>query len=1014
MAKFTESFFEGVDTFFAWLSTSLKQTTESYCMLETADSDNVLVYHDGSLLSILKVEGVTAMVGTEEFEALVSGLSNAFQGAMSRPGHALQVYFSHDKQNIVKIIRDIYQAAEATEKRLEMNLDDLFKERVDHLATYCSDEKVYFVLFTRPFNLASDQLKAANKAKLKMIKDRKASPFKNSQTVYAAIPELRDTHDAYVRSIINDMDTLNIQVRLLNSHDALHAIRVAADPDYTSDDWRASLPGDKIYARELNDFEGDASDLLWPSLAKQVLPRDAEQLDLRTIQVGDKIYSSAYIDLFPKDIRSFMFLFARILPAHVPWRISFLLESEGISSIRFKGMMASILSFSSDQNRLLSDSINLLKYLQLNGDDAIIRLRVVASTWAREGDLPTLRRRSSELVKALQGWGSMDVSEICGDPFAGYVSSLPAITVDSAAIPSVAPLSDVISMLPITRPASPWSSGALLFRTPDGKPWPFQPGSSQQTTWIDLIYARPGSGKSVLSNAQNLALCLSAGLTRLPRIAIIDIGPSSSGLISLLKEALPVSKRHLVAYHRLRMLPEYSINPFDTQLGCRYPNASERSFLVNFLALLTTPLGASKPYDGMADLAGMVVDELYKSMSDEANPAPYSPGVEEFIDTILEEIGFIKDSKSTWWEVTDALFSAGFAHEALLAQRYAMPLLADSASICRTPSIEDLYEKITTPTGESLINSFSRMISGAVREYPILSRVTSFDIGDARVVSLDLDEVAKSGGDAADRQTSVMYMLARYVLARHYYLTEESVSSIPDQYKEYHMARILEIREDPKRIVYDEFHRTSKSAAVREQVIIDMREGRKWKVQISLLSQSVEDFDSIMIDFATSIYIMDAGPSQAVEKTCQIFGLSNTAKTALRTRVHGPRQGGSTFLVQYATKSGINVQLLTLTLGPIELWAFSTTAEDAAVRNHLYRHLGPAEARRVLANLYPGGSVSKVIEERLAMMKAQGGLIEEEDKRSAIDKLVNDILVAYSTNPDIKVLPTVTDSRPGA
>ena len=61
---------------------------------------------------------------------------------------------------------------------------------------------------------------------------------------------------------------------------------------------------------------------------------------------------------------------------------------------------------------------------------------------------------------------------------------------------------------------------------------------------------------------------------RLPRIAIIDIGPSSSGLISLLKEALPASKRHLVAYHRLRMTPEYSINPFDTQLGCRYPTAT--------------------------------------------------------------------------------------------------------------------------------------------------------------------------------------------------------------------------------------------------------------------------------------------------------------------------------------------------------------------------------------------------------------------------------------------------------
>lgn len=1008
MANWSESFFSGIDTFLAWLSTSLKQTTESYCDLETADSPTVLVNHDGSLVSILKIEGITALAGAEEFEQLVHGLSNAFQGAMGRPGHALQVYFSHDKQNIKKVITDIYSPAKATATRLDLNLEDLFNERVDFLSKFCAEERIYFVLITRPFSLTGEQLKAANKTKMKMLKDTKAPPFLNSQTIYAAIPELRDTHDAYVRSIQNDLDALNIYANLMDAHDAVHAIRMTADPDFTADDWRATLPGDKLPVREVNNFEGDASDLLWPSLAKQVIPRDAENLDLRTVRVGDKYYSSVFIDLFPKDVRPFINLFARILPAHVPWRISFLIESEGLNTIKLKGLLAAILSFSSAQNRLISDSVNLLKYLDLNTDDAIVRLRVVATTWAPEGNLPLLRRRGSELVKAIQGWGSTDVSENCGDPFAGFVSSMLGTTLNSAAVASVAPLSDVVTMLPITRPASPWKNGALLYRSPDGKPWPFQPGSTQQTTWIDLVYARPGSGKSVLSNAMNLALCLSGGLTRLPRIAIVDIGPSSSGLISLLKEALPAGKRHLVAYHRLRMTPDYSINPFDTQLGCRYPTALERSFLVNFLTLLTTPLGAEKPYDGMADLAGMVVDELYKSLADEFNPSPYAPGVEELIDSILEEIGFVRDSKSTWWEVTDSLFSAGFMHEALLAQRYAMPLLADAASICRTPSIEDLYERVTAPTGESLIAAFSRMISSAVREYPILSRVTAFDIGDARVVSLDLDEVAKSGGDAADRQTAVMYMLARYILARHYYLTEESLSSIPEQYKEYHKDRVQEIREDHKRIVYDEFHRTSKSQAVRDQVIIDMREGRKWKVQIALLSQAVDDFDPVMIDFATSIYIMDAGPSQAVEKTCSIFGLSDTAKIALRTRVHGPREGGATFLAQFATKSGINVQLLTLTLGPVELWAFSTTAEDANVRNKLYRHLGPSEARRLLAALFPNGSVAKEIEARLAAMKEEGGLIEEEAKEGVIDKLVADILNAYSENPNVKSLPVTS------
>ncbi len=1005
MASWGDSFFEGVDTFFAWLGSSLKQTTESYIDLETADSPTVLVNHDGSLVSILKIEGIAALAGSDEFQSLIYGLDNSFQAAMSRSGHALQVYFSHDKQNIRKLIQDIYEPAVSTAERLNLNLKDLFSERIDYLSQYCAEEKVYFVLITRPFNLPNDQLKAANKAKLKMIKDTKAPPFKNSQTLYAAMPEIRDTHDAYVRAVLNDMANLRLIARLLDVHEAIHAIRMTADPDFTADDWRATLPGDKVSVREVNSFEGDVSDLLWPPLAHQVLPRDAETLDLRTVRVGDKIYSSAYIDLFPKDVRPFMTLFSRILPSHVPWKIVFLIESEGLGTIKLKGLLASILSFSSAQNRLISDSVNLLKYLQLNTDEAIVRLRVVATTWAPEGNIPLLRRRVSELVKAIQGWGSTDVSDISGDPFAGFVATTLAMSLNSPAVPSIAPLSEVISMLPITRPASPWKYGALLFRSPDGKPWPFQPGSTEQTTWIDLVYARPGSGKSVLSNALNLALCLSGGLIRLPRIAIIDIGPSSSGLISLLKEALPATQRHMVAYHRLRMTPDYSINPFDTQLGCRYPTALERSFLVNFITLITTPLGAARPYDGMADLAGMVVDELYRSMADEFNPTPYAQGVEEFIDSILEEIGFIRDSKSTWWEVTDALYSAGFTHEALLAQRYAMPLLADAASICRTPSIEDLYEKVTAPTGESLINAFSRMISSAVREYPILSRVTSFDIGDARVVSLDLDEVAKSGGDAADRQTAVMYMLARYVLARHYYLTEESLNNIPDQYKEYHKQRVLEIREDHKRIVYDEFHRTSKSQAVREQVITDMREGRKWKVQIALLSQSVDDFDSIMIDFATAIYIMDAGPSQAIEKTCSIFGLSETAKVALRNRVHGPKQGGATFLAQFATKVGVNVQLLTLTLGPVELWAFSTTAEDATVRNLLYRQLGPAEARRLLAALFPNGTIAKELENRLAEMKSTGGLIEEDEKIGIVNQLVNDILEAYSKDPNIKSLP---------
>lgn len=1005
MAGYIESFLDGLDTFFAWLSTSLKQTTESYCDLETADSPSVLVAHDGALISVLQVHGVRELVGGDEFERLREGVNMSLQTAMGQAGRSIQVFFSHDKQNIKDYIQDITLPAQETAKRINLELNDLFEERAEFLSQYCAEESVYIVLWTHPVSLSAEQVNNAMKEKLKIIREQQIPPFRNSQNVMAAITELRDTHDAFVRSLVADFNSLNIYTTLLEVHDAVKAMRTSADPDFTSRTWRAVLPGDKIPVREINEFQGNLTDILWPSLAKQLIPRDGEVLDLRTVRLGDKVYSSVFVELFPREIKPFTTLFTRILPTHIPWRISFLLDSDGLATTRLKSMLSSILAFSSSQNRLISDGINLLKYIQLNTDSAVIRLRVTATTWAPEGEMSLLRRRVSELVKAMEGWGSMEVSEVCGDPFAGVVSSMLGISKDSAAVPAVAPLDDVIYMLPLTRPASPWAKGALLFRSPDGKLWPFQPGSPEQTTWIELIYARPGSGKSVLSNALNLALCLSSGLQRLPRIAIIDIGPSSSGLISLLREALPASQRHLVAYHRLQMRPEYSINAFDTQLGCRFPTAQERAFLVNFLTLLSTPLGAERPYDGMPDLAGMIVDELYKNLADDGNPYPYTEGVEIFVDGILEEIGFIRDQKTTWWEVVDALFIAGFAHEAGLAQRYAVPLLADAASACRASTIEDLYGKVMSPTGETLINSFSRMISAAVREYSIMSRVTSFDLGEARVVSLDLDEVAKSGGDAADRQTAVMYMLARYVIAKNYYLTEQALNTMPEAYKEYHRTRIEEIREDPKRLVYDEFHRTSKARAVREQVSLDMREGRKWKVQVAVLSQSIDDFDSLMVEFATSIYVMDAGPAQTIEKISQIFGFSETAKVALRTRVHGPRAGGATFLAQFATKNGVNIQLLTLTLGPVELWAFSTTVEDANVRNQLYHHLGPGAARRLLATLFPSGSVGKEVQERLEKIKETEGLISEDVSKGVINDLVQEILDAYSNNPNIKTLP---------
>ena len=135
---FIDPFLDGIDALLAWFSTELKQTVESYCDLETADDTNTLVARDGSLLSVIRVFGVTKLIGQEEFDAIHRGLTQSLQATLKRPGHLVQVYFSYDRDAVKAEIEEILSPAQATAKRLHLELDDLFQERASYLARYFS------------------------------------------------------------------------------------------------------------------------------------------------------------------------------------------------------------------------------------------------------------------------------------------------------------------------------------------------------------------------------------------------------------------------------------------------------------------------------------------------------------------------------------------------------------------------------------------------------------------------------------------------------------------------------------------------------------------------------------------------------------------------------------------------------------------------------------------------------------------------------------------------------------
>lgn len=982
----------GMDSFFIWLNSVLKQNLADYVDLETAQDEVTLVAKDSSLLSIIKIEGYKSLINTPAFlQKISSPIGSGIESFFLKQGHAMQIWFSLDPTKSRKVVRDALEPSYQTIQKLNLDLGEILDERVNNISNMANHEECYLVLWTRPSALVKHEVKLEAQRKKKMRLNQK-TPTNHGQDPFAGNSLLQNDHLSYVDNVNSLLESVGVSCEVLSVSDAVRAVRTSIDAEFTDDNWLPFLPGDRIAPHIKHDLpKGEEWDIVWPKLSHQVCPRDIEIISNKMVRVGNQIFAPGYVDLLPKEIFPFAVLFNSLAGKPFPWRLSITIEGDGLSAVATRGLFASILGFASGDNKLLNKSVAMLRAMKSEYSQTIVKTRISFCTWGDAKDSARVERQLAELSRAVEGWGTALVSEVTGDPIGGVISSSLGTTLNSVATVSAAPLGAISFMSPFGRPSSAWKRGSVLFLSPDMKLMPYQPGSSEQTTWIQLLFAKPGSGKSVLMNVTNLALCLAPGIDRLPRIGIVDIGPSSSGLISLIKEALPSEKSHLAQYYRIRMTEEYCVNPFDTQLGCRYPTAEETAFLNNFLLLLVTDPNNDRAEDGMSGLVNQIIEDMYLKTSDKGSPKRYDRGVDPKVDYAINKTSMNTDEKTTWWEIVDHLFSHDMIHEAMLAQRHAVPLLSDASSSAQDDKIREIYSRVQVGTGETLVQYFNRSVTDALNQYKILGRPTVFDIGEARVVSLDLDEVAKSGGIQAEKQTAVMYLLARYILGKDFKIGVDTINEMPypahmitpdnipeAKYKAYHKKKIENTKEDYKRLCFDEFHRTSKSKMVREQVIVDMREGRKWNLDVTLASQSIKDFDDIMMSFATGIFIMDGGNEKDIKELIETFGMEDPSEKYYlsKGKVHGPRNGRpGVFMAKFLTNGGKYTQLLSAHIGAMEMWALSTTTEDVAVRTRLYEKIGPSAARRILAQKYPRG-IKKVVEQRKEALKNSGAMID--------------------------------------
>jgi intracellular multiplication protein IcmB len=969
----------------ASLSLLLKQALPAYCDLETSHRD-AFVTNSGNYVTWLRVDGMQRMAERKDFAEITEAMRLELSGALESAGHAIVGYYISDPDAaLVEIENASMGSCRVVAEAAGLNLTDIFAERAKLWPRLMRWEAAYLILWTRTSVLTKEERKQL-KAEVKENAAR-IGPVGDAQRIYLRSEVMASRHEAFTSRVMNSLRAHDVSVGIMEPHEALRSAREIMYREMSGSEWRPSLPGDAVMARcpEDGETKGLQGHLLWPPLRDQLFYADAVTLGGQRVEFGDNAFAPVDMDLGPEDPRPFVELAAMLGQDRLPWRVAIVLEGCGQSGMQIKEVGAQFLSMFPGNADLLR-ALGAVRDKRKTDNHISVKMRASFATWAPVEDQAKLRRRLALLSQRIEGWGNAKTTMVIGDPLEGVMSSAPGLALTSTANPALALLGDALTMLPWNRTASPWETGSVLFRRPDGGIWPYDPaGGAKRPLVVDVFYAPPGSGKSVLANTINIGLCLSRAVmgtsgAKLPLIGKVDIGKSAEGFVKLLQEALGPHRKQEAIFVSLQFVAGHEFNIFDLQVGCEYPLPLERAFLENFLALATLPPEQTKPFEGLTQLITLVIEEAYRLCTEQGGGAKvYRPGVEPEVDAAIRRYGIeLHEDTPFWRDVVTALCEKNEHGLAERAQRYAVPILEDLIGAVRSDQVRDLFDRVKLhETSELASQIFERYITDLIRRFPTLNAPTRLDFGPARVIVLDLHHVAPKGSAAADRQTEMMYLLARHILARNFFLHPDYLPFVPEAARAYHGIRFLETSETVKRIDYDEWHRTQGSPIVLAQAERDVREGRKHNVQLGFTSQRPQDIHGGIASQATGVFILGAGDRGDRDELIKRFDITEAGAKIVRHRLTGPRKEGAPFLAIFRAEAAHYEQFLVNSLGPVELWALSTTPADTALRNRLYDQVGFSEGLRRLSVVFPNGSASVEVERRTKALLKKGDAADQ-------------------------------------
>ena len=818
---------------------ALKRNFADYCALDVPISSNIMMTKDGTLLTVLEIEGVQSLVPSDTFRYIVSSLTQNLSNAFSKKGLIIQSVFSSDptETTIEAHLEKIFVGARATNKKFNYTklADAWLDAQKEALKDIVAIEKNYLLIWTTSAILSGQE----NKEMVQMYKEklknapnlgRGGNPFASSKIMY-------DYHINNCNAVINALSKCGIWCNVLSVTQAIHEMRLGllVSPERDINVIGSTIPQNNNLYSESDLVQVNAVSMREQKISNSVSVYDSSYPklnDFANIEVDgteksnqvkvDGIYFQPTImDRFPINTQFFNTLFydlssAKSFGKRIPYRIVFNIASDGLEMLNFKYHIASLLRLTNLDTKAAAEGIEQLRGFSENHGQ-VVKSNCYILTWGKTSE--EAEQRSAILNTRIEAWGNPKLSIRTGNPIAGFASASMGFSYTGIAQPSGAPLERALSLLPLARPASISKSSPIIFRSVDGKPSPYENMMSDMQYWVTFIAAEMGAGKSVLANTLNTAFfqANTESLSELPYVAILDFGISSRGFINVLERMLPPHQAHMAKYELIDNTEKYCINPHQLGLGLQFPRESELDYQVNvYSEAISDP---SLPLDTtVRSFLRMAFTEAFNRFSNcyssfpHATPKEYVKGMAgaELVDRVLEkysdyfqiidekyiqkqqEKDMIRDGKpgvyhkTSWWDVVfflcelkDEETGNDYLKEALIAQSFAAFNTADLLTVIKdSPSIQQRFGSIQR-NSRPFLDVMNDELNDFIEKYKLFSGRTQFSIQDAHAVSLDLDRVIrKTAASRADLQfNTLLFMYAVKASMNKFFLTKEDLES---------------------------------------------------------------------------------------------------------------------------------------------------------------------------------------------------------------------------------------------